>query len=67
MPATFTKLFSAFIAITITILATIAVQAHVDGNSNAIIMQKVKTALVVLLPNLAVLLMVCYLVPGVLR
>jgi len=67
MPATFTDLLSALVSIMITIIATIAVQAHVDGHSNALIMQKVKTALVVLLPNLAVLLMVCYLVPGVLR
>ena len=67
MPATFTDLLSAFIAIMITILATIVVQAHVDGHSNKLIMQKVKTALVVILPNFAVLLMVCYLAPGVLR
>ncbi|KAI4908667.1 hypothetical protein J4E90_008399 [Alternaria incomplexa] len=67
MPATFTDLLSAFIAITITILATIAVQAKADGNSYALIMHKVKTALVILLPNFAVLLMVCCLVPGVLR
>ena len=67
MPATFTDLLSAFIAITITILVTIIVQARVDGNSYEQIMQKFKNALVILLPNFAVLIMVCCLVPGVLR
>lgn len=67
MPATLSDLLCALLSITITILATIIVQARVDGNPYALIMHKVKTALVATLPNFVVILMVCYLVPGVMR
>ncbi|KAI4941709.1 hypothetical protein J4E91_010583 [Alternaria rosae] len=67
MPATLCDLLYALLSITITILATIIVQAKFDGNSYALIRHKVKTALVIVLPNFVVVLMVCYLVPGVMR
>ncbi|KAH6867933.1 hypothetical protein BKA58DRAFT_185678 [Alternaria rosae] len=67
MPATLSDLLYALLSITINILATIIVQAKVDGNSYALIMHKVKTALVIILQNFVVILMVCYLVPGVMR